>query len=83
LRATKIKRAEVAAAQAIASRVRAATDEVKNEPHDGSSLDRPTRRTQHWRPEAMSAASDIHSAAASRLAARGPLSILLVEILPL
>jgi hypothetical protein len=84
LRATRKRIAKISfAAEAIASRVRPGPDEVKVRRRIADDLTDRGPPGNTWNPETMSAASYTHSAVPPSVAARGPISLLVVSILPL
>jgi hypothetical protein len=84
LRATRIKSPNFSSAtQAIATRVGIGPDEVKVQGRNADDLTDPSPPGNTCKPEAMSAAHHTHSAARLSVAARGPIFLLVVSILPL
>jgi hypothetical protein len=84
LRATRKRIEKIScAAEAIATRVGTSADEVKVRRKNADDLTDRGPPGNTCKPEAMSAAPDTHSAALFPVAARGPISLLIVSILPL
>jgi hypothetical protein len=71
------------AAEAIATRVGNGTDEVKLDREKADQLDRTDDERQPRNPGTMTAAYDTHSLGRLSEAARGPIFLLIVSILPL
>jgi len=71
------------AAEAIASRVGNRADEVKVDREKAEELDSADNERQPRNPGTMTAAYDTHPAARLDEAARGPIFLLIVSILPL